>query len=141
MDERQPMTGEELHAFMDVAMQETLYEMTPFQRFLHDNGLVDDVIKPELSPDDTLLEPADLCADSELGCAYCIGYWKRDGEVTFCTCEHHKSEKPREVPYDHCDDVGCDNCVGVVIENSVISHCTCEHHRAEIAGYIESAEG
>jgi hypothetical protein len=51
--------------------------MTPFERYLYDNGLFDDVIRPEIVPEDVILEPTDLCIG--FGCGECIGYWKKDG--------------------------------------------------------------
>jgi len=58
-----------------------------------------------------------------------LGYWKRDGKVSFCTCDHHKNDEDRNVPYNHCEYLGCGNCLGVVKDNTIVSYCTCEHHR------------
>ena len=121
------MTDEERRALLEQWDQENRASMTPFQRYLFDNGLFDDVIRPEFSESDVILEPADHCSD--VGCGDCIGYWKRDGKVSFCTCDHHKNDEDRNVPYNHCEYLGCGNCLGVVTENTIVSHCTCEHHR------------
>jgi len=85
------MTDEERRALLDQWAKEDRESMTPFQRYLFDNGLFDDVIRPELSEDDVILEPADHC--SEVGCGDCIGYWKHDGKVSFCTAIITKTMK------------------------------------------------
>ena len=74
--------------------------MTPFERYLYDNGLFDDVIRPEITAEGVVLEPADLCTD--IGCEHCIGHWKRDRRVSYCTHECHKNFKATDVPYNHC---------------------------------------
>jgi hypothetical protein len=53
--------------------QENLAGFTPFQRYLYDNGLFDDVIRPALSPDDEILEPSDHCSDVGASIASAIG--------------------------------------------------------------------
>jgi len=126
-EENQPRPGETGVEFMQRLGEESYARMSPFERYLFDNGLFDDVFYPPIFESDTILEPADIC--SELDCAHCIGYWKQDDRVTHCTCECHKQPVQREVPFDHCSYLGCENCSGLMIENTVISHCTCEHHR------------
>jgi hypothetical protein len=121
------MTDEERRALLDQWAKADRESMTPFQRYLFDNGLLDDVLRPELSEDDVILEPTNHCSD--VGCGDCIGYWKRDGKVSFCICDHHKNDEDRNVPYNHCEYLGCGNCLGVVKDNTIISYCTCEHHR------------
>nr|AOS95175.1 hypothetical protein [uncultured bacterium] len=121
------MTDEERRAFLEELDQENLASMTPFERYLYDNGLFDDVIRPEITVEDVVIERSDLCAD--VGCEECIGYWKRDGRVSYCTHECHTNFKATEVPYKHCSYKGCVNCPEIVRQGVVISHCTCAHHR------------
>ncbi len=125
-DDYKSMTDEERRALLDQWAEEDRAAMTRFQRYLFDNGLFDDLIRPELSEDDVILEPADHCID--IGCHNCAGYWKHNGKVSFCTCAHHKNDE-RNVPYNHCEYLGCGNCLGVVTNNTIVSFCTCEHHR------------
>jgi hypothetical protein len=121
------MTDEERRAFLEQLQEEILASMTPFERYLYDNGLFDDVIRPEITAEDVALEPVDLCID--FGCEECIGYWKSDGQVTYCTHECHESPTVTEVPYNHCGYLSCVNCLEVVRQGKWISHCTCAHHR------------
>jgi hypothetical protein len=126
-DDWQPMTDEERHAFSEKWDQENLASMTPFERYLFDNGLFDDVIRPEIATDDVVLDPGDYCLD--LGCEHCIGYRKIDGQVSYCTHACHQESNDREVPYNHCGYMGCVACPEVVNQGVVVSHCTCAHHR------------
>ena len=126
-DDGKPMTDEERRAFLEEWQQENLASMNPFERYLYENGLFDDVIRPEITAEDVVLEPVDLCTD--VGCEHCIGYWKRGGQVSYCTHKCHANFKATEVPYNHCSYNGCVNCSGVVSQGIVASHCTCEHHR------------
>ena len=91
--------------------------MTPFERYLYEKGLFDVVIRPEITADDVVLEPVDLCID--VGCEEYISYWKR---------ECHKNPKVAEVPYNHCYK-GCVDCPEIVRQGVVVSHCACVHHR------------
>ena len=84
-DDGKHMTDEERRAFLEQLQQDNLASMTPFERYLYHNGLFDDRIRPEITAEDVVLEPADLCTD--VGCEHCIGYWKRDGRVSYCTLE------------------------------------------------------
>ena len=127
-DDKKPMTDEERRAFWERFEEETLASMTPFERYLYDNGLFDDVIRPEITAGDVVLEPDDFCID--VGCEHCIGYWKRDGQVSYCTHECHKNPEVRDVPFDHCSYLGCVNCPEVVRQGVVVSLCTCAHHRS-----------
>lgn len=127
-DDKKPMTDEERRAFLDKLGQEIIESMTPFERYLYHQGLFDDVIRPEITAEDVILEPQDLCID--FGCEECIGYWKSDGRVTYCTHECHKRPKVTEVPYNHCSYLGCVNCPEVVRQGVNVSHCTCAHHRS-----------
>jgi len=126
-DDKKPMTDEERRAFWERFEEETLASMTPFERYLYDNGLFDDVIRPEITAEDEVMEPVDLCTD--VGCEECIGYWKRDGQVWYCTYECHKNPKVIDVPYNHCSYMGCVNYPEVVSQGVMVSHCTCAHHR------------
>jgi hypothetical protein len=126
-DGRKPMTDEERRALLEKWQKENLASMTPFERYLFDNRLFDDVIRPEITAGDVILEPDDHCID--VGCEHCIGYWKHDGRVSYCTHECHKNFKVPEVPYNHCSYMGCVNCPEVVTQGVVVSHCTCAHHR------------
>lgn len=126
-DDGKPMTDEERRAFLNKWNQENLASMTPFERYLYEKGLFDDVIRPEITADDVVLEPVDLCID--VGCDECIGYWKRDGQVSYCTHECHKNPNVIDVPYNHCSYMGCVNCPEVVRHGAVVSHCACVHHR------------
>jgi hypothetical protein len=47
-DNWQPMTDVERRALLEKWNQENLASMTPFERYLFDNGLFDDVIRPEI---------------------------------------------------------------------------------------------
>jgi hypothetical protein len=42
--------------------------MAPFERYLYDNGLFDDVIRPEITVEDVILETDDHCID--VGCEH-----------------------------------------------------------------------
>jgi hypothetical protein len=126
-DDRKPMTDEERRAFLEKWDQENLARLTPFERYLFRNGLFDGVIHPEINAADVVIEPHDGC--SARGCEECIGYWKRDGRVSYCTHECHKDFKAPEVPYNHCSYMGCVNCPDVVRQGIVVSPCTCAHHR------------
>jgi hypothetical protein len=96
-DDGQPVTDEERRAFWERFEEETLASLTPFERYLRNNGLFDDVIRPETTPEDVVLEPVDLCID--LDCEECIGYWKSEGHVTYFSHECHKNPTVTEVPY------------------------------------------
>ena len=122
------MSDEERRALLEKWDQENLASMSPFERYLYDNGQLDDVIRPELTAADVVIEPDDYCID--LGCEECIGYSKRDGRVSYCTHECHKDFKAPEVPYNHCSYLDCVNCPEVVRQGLVVSHCTCAHHRS-----------
>jgi hypothetical protein len=128
-DDQKPMTDEERRAFLDEWQQDNLASMNPFERYLYDNGLFDDVIRPEITAEDVILEPQDLCIN--LGCEECIGYWKGrfDGRVTYCSHECHLNPRVTDVPYNHCAYLGCVNCPEVVNQGKNVSHCTCPHHR------------
>lgn len=122
------MTDEERIVFLKQWEEDNLARMTPFERYLRDQGLFDDVIRPEITAEDVMVEPADHCVD--VGCEECIGYWKRDGRLSYCTHDCHKNPEVTEVPYNHCGYLGCVNCPEVVRQGPlVVSHCTCEHHR------------
>jgi len=124
------MTDEERRAFWEELERENLATMSPFERYRYDNGLFDDVIRREITADDVVQEPQDLCVD--LGCEECIGYWKDrfDGRVTYCTHECHREPKVTEMPYNHCSYMRCENCPEVVRQGKWTSHCTCPHHRS-----------
>jgi len=98
-DDGKPMTDEERRAFLEKWDQENLASMTPFERYLFYRGLLDDVIRPEITAEDVILEPDDHCID--VGCEHCIGYRKHDGRVSYCTHEYfgrlnvHVSGDPR----------------------------------------------
>jgi hypothetical protein len=127
-DDRKPMTDEERRAFLEKWDQENLARLTPFERYLFRNGIFDNVIRPEITAADVVIEPHDGC--SALGCEECIGYWKRDGRVSYCSHECHKNFKAPDVPYNHCSYMGCVNCPELVRQGVVVSHCTCVHHRS-----------
>ena len=128
-DTGKPMTDEERRAFLEKLDQENLASMNPFERYLYYRGLLDDVIRPEITADDVVLEPVDLCID--VGCEECIGYWKQDGQVTYCTHECHTNPKVIDVPFNHCSYLDCVNCPEVVSQGGkVVSYCTCPHHRS-----------
>jgi hypothetical protein len=74
----------------------------------------------------TAMEPGDHCID--VGCEHCIGYWKHDGRVSYCTHDCHKNFRAPEVPYNHCNYLGCVDCPGIVTQGIVVSRCTCTHH-------------
>ncbi|HTF68795.1 MAG TPA: hypothetical protein VK638_39560 [Edaphobacter sp.] len=78
-DDGKPMTDEKRRAFLEELDRENLASMTPFERHLYNNGLFDDIIRPEITAEDVVLEPQDLCID--LGCEECIGYWKAMGRL------------------------------------------------------------
>jgi hypothetical protein len=126
-DDGKPMTDEERRAFLEEWDRENLASMTPFERYLYSNGLSDDVIRPEITGEDVVLERQDLRID--FGCEECIGYRKSDVRVTYCTHECHQNPKVMEVPYNHCSYKGCVNCPEVVSQGKWVSHCTCAHHR------------
>jgi hypothetical protein len=67
-DNWQPMTDEQRRALLEQWNQENLASMNPFERYLFDNGLFDDVIRPEITTDDVILEPGDHCSDA--GCRF-----------------------------------------------------------------------
>lgn len=56
-DDGKPMTDEERLAFLEQWDQENLASMNPFERYLYGNGLFDDVIRPEITAEDVILEP------------------------------------------------------------------------------------
>jgi hypothetical protein len=95
-DNWKPMTDEERRALLEKWNQENLARMTPFERYLFDNGLFDDVIRPEMTADDVILEPGDHCID--VGCEYCIGYWRHDVRVSYCTHDCHKTSVRPKFP-------------------------------------------
>ena len=111
-DDGKPMTDEERRAFLEKWNQENLASMTPFERYLFYRGLLDDVIRPEITAEDVILEPDDHCID--VGCEHCIGYRKHDGRVSYCTHECHTNFKVTDVPYNHCSYMGCVNCPEIV---------------------------
>jgi hypothetical protein len=127
-DDWKPMTDEERRSFLEEWNKQNLESMTPFERHLFEMGLLDDVIRPVVTAEDEIVEPVDLCTD--LGCEECIGYWKRDGRVSYCTHECHKNPRVTDVPYNHCSYMGCVKCPEVVRQGVVVSHCTCAHHRS-----------
>jgi hypothetical protein len=91
------LAGRERRSLLEKWNQENLASMTPFERYLFDNGLFDDVIRPEITADDVILEPGDHCID--VGCEHCISYWKHEGRVSYCTHDCHKNFRAPEVPY------------------------------------------
>jgi hypothetical protein len=127
-DDKKPMTDEERREWWEKWDEENLARMTPFERYLYDNGLFHDEIREPITSEDVVVEPHDHCIYA--GCGHCIGYWKKDGQVSYCTHECHTNFKAPEVPYDHCSYMGCANCPEVVVQGVVESHCTCPHHRS-----------
>lgn len=128
-DNNQPRPNEDWITFFRRQDEEAYERMTPFERYLFDNGLFDDVVRPPIFESDTVLEPADLC--SNFDCDHCIGYQKYEDQVTHCTCECHKKPAGWEVPFNHCSYLGCEDCTGLMVDGVVTSHCTCEHHKAK----------
>ena len=120
------MSDEERRALLEKWDQENLASMTPFERYLFDNGLFDDVIRPVITAEDVILDPENHC--DAAGCEHCIGYWKYDGQVSYCTHDCHKNFTAPEVPYNHCSYLGCVDCPEVVMQGIVVSRCTCAHH-------------
>lgn len=59
--------------------------MTPFERYLYDNGLFDDVIRPEITAECVVLEPADLCTD--VGCEHLYRLLEARSPGLLCTHE------------------------------------------------------
>jgi hypothetical protein len=82
--------------------------MTPFERYLCDNGPMDDAALPQVTAADAIIAPDDYCID--LDCERCIGYAKQAGRISYCTLECYKDPKAPKVPYDHCSYMGHVNC-------------------------------
>jgi hypothetical protein len=120
------MADEKVLAFFEKWNRENLARTTPFERHLHEIGRFDDVIRPEITADDVISEALDHCAHG--GCEHCIGYWKHNGRVSYCTHECHENFKASEVPYNHCSYLGHANCPGTVRQGINVSYCTCPHH-------------
>jgi hypothetical protein len=121
------MADDAMAAFFEEWERELRAGMTPFERYLHETGRFDDLIYPEIPAAHVVVESHDHCID--VGCEHCIGYWVRDGKVSYCTHECHKAEPP-EVPYNHRSYTGCADCPEIVRQGKNVSHCTCAHHRS-----------
>jgi hypothetical protein len=55
-DDKKPMTDGERRSFLEQWQQDNLVSMTPSERYLYNNGLFDDVIRPKITAEDVVLE-------------------------------------------------------------------------------------
>jgi hypothetical protein len=111
-------------ALLEQWQEDNLASMNPFERYLYDNGLLDDRIRPEITTEDVILEPTDLVPASTVSA---IG--SAMGGFPIAPSKCHTNFKVTDVPYNHCSYMGCVNCPEVVSQGVVVSHCTCAHHR------------